>query len=40
MKIINVDANGKRFNPEDVTLPPDLSYEIWEILKSEKEVSE
>ncbi|MFT8477696.1 MAG: hypothetical protein ABF682_09865 [Liquorilactobacillus sp.] len=40
MKIINVDANGKRFNPEDVTLSPELSYEIWEILTSKEEASE
>ncbi|WP_261974550.1 hypothetical protein [Liquorilactobacillus mali] len=40
MEVINIDANGKRFNPKDVTLSPELSYEIWEILTSKEEVSE
>jgi hypothetical protein len=37
MEFRNVDANGKEFDIDKVVLPPDLSYEIWQILKKANE---
>ena len=36
-KVRNFDANGKEFDIDKVVLPPELSYEIWQILKKADE---
>ncbi len=33
----NFDANGKEFDPAKVTLSPELSFEIYQIVKAHEE---